>query len=1062
MPESRWFVLIVLLLMETIKFRGSIDALSLHCLQNERQALLGFKQGLRDPSNRLASWVGEDCCKWEGVGCNNTTGHVVKLDLRNPFPFNVFDKTKGYDMPYNRASLHATEVNSSLLELKHLNHLDLSWNNFSGIQIPKFFGSFQQLEYLNLSSALFGGIVPHHLGNLSSLRSLDLSLPVVNYANIPELAVDASHWMSNLFSLQYLDMSQVDFSNMLSGSSLQPIILLPSLSELHLSGCMLRMMPSLFESDQNLTSLVILDLSSNGISGPIPNAIQNMTSLKELDLSYNLFNSSGPIFDEIRNLHQLKILDLTSNQFDGKTIEHFGNSTSPSIGINLEALLLSDNELDGYLPNWLYLLGNLKTLDLSSNSFHGPIPAYFGDFRALRGLDLSGNKLTGSIPTSLGQVSLLEVLNLGANELSGLIPASLVSLSMLRVLNLNDNHFHGQIPMGFGRLSNLRQLDLSDNKLNETVAESLGQLSELTLIDLSNNSLSGVLSEVHFARLSKLEVLYLQMNSFSLNIRHGWIPPFQLTSINLQSCEVGPQFPGWLQTQTQCTTLVLSNASISDSIPNWFQNFSSQLSYLDLSDNKIYGKLPDFLQSSYPDVRLFLSSNRFEGPLPHFPSNVMILDLSKNTITGPIPSNIGDMLPTLDLLVLSDNHINGSIPISLCKMNKLKYLDLSKNKISGTLPQCWSASQILTVIDLASNKLSGTVPSSIGQLSTLGTLRLSNNNFQGSISSALRHCTSLSILDLGDNLLSGMIPTWIGEELTLLRILRLRANNFTGPIPPNLCHLTDLQIMDLGFNNLSGTVPSCVGNWSGMILRQTTEEDDFIIAWTSYADKLEQVIKGREFEYMKILSLLRNLDLSGNNLVGQIPDDLTRLSGLNGLNLSGNHLRGNIPEMIGQMKSLESFDISKNRLSGTIPQSISSLSRLSHLNLSYNNLSGRIPTGSQLQTFDDTSIYIGNQELCGPPLEKKCLGDEPPQSPKNVDNNEEDELQISMFYIGMISGFAVGIWGVFGVLLLKKTWRYAYFRFADDIKDHLLLSITIGIVRLKKKLTFNHVENVTH
>uniref|UniRef100_F6HAB4 Leucine-rich repeat-containing N-terminal plant-type domain-containing protein n=1 Tax=Vitis vinifera TaxID=29760 RepID=F6HAB4_VITVI len=56
------------------------------CLEVEKEALLKFKQGLTDPSGRLSSWVGEDCCKRRGVSCYNRTGCVIKLKLGNPFP----------------------------------------------------------------------------------------------------------------------------------------------------------------------------------------------------------------------------------------------------------------------------------------------------------------------------------------------------------------------------------------------------------------------------------------------------------------------------------------------------------------------------------------------------------------------------------------------------------------------------------------------------------------------------------------------------------------------------------------------------------------------------------------------------------------------------------------------------------------------------------------------------------------------------------------------------------------------------------------------------------------
>ena len=59
------------------------------CIEMEREAPLKIKEGL-NPSRRLSSWVGEDCCKWLGVGCSNQTSNVIKLDLKTPFCFTFY------------------------------------------------------------------------------------------------------------------------------------------------------------------------------------------------------------------------------------------------------------------------------------------------------------------------------------------------------------------------------------------------------------------------------------------------------------------------------------------------------------------------------------------------------------------------------------------------------------------------------------------------------------------------------------------------------------------------------------------------------------------------------------------------------------------------------------------------------------------------------------------------------------------------------------------------------------------------------------------------------------
>ncbi|KAJ4953529.1 hypothetical protein NE237_030361 [Protea cynaroides] len=162
----------------------------------ERKALLKFKEGINDRTGRLSSWTGKNCCRWRGVGCSNRTGRVVQLNLRNPLQYQYYSEDT-YES-YDRSCLSG-EINPSLLSLKYLNFLDLSMNNFLGIKIPQFLGSFKKLRYLNISNSFFAGTVPPHLGNLSSLRHLDLSCWVSWYnQGSSGLRVENLHWISRL------------------------------------------------------------------------------------------------------------------------------------------------------------------------------------------------------------------------------------------------------------------------------------------------------------------------------------------------------------------------------------------------------------------------------------------------------------------------------------------------------------------------------------------------------------------------------------------------------------------------------------------------------------------------------------------------------------------------------------------------------------------------------------------------------------------------------------------------------------------------------------------------
>ncbi|KAL9411726.1 hypothetical protein AB3S75_045349 [Citrus x aurantiifolia] len=136
--------------------------------------------------------------------------------------------------------------------------------------------------------------------------------------------------------------------------------------------------------------------------------------------------------------------------------------------------------------------------------------------------------------------------------------------------------------------------------------------------------------------------------------------------------------------------------------------------------------------------------------------------------------------------------------------------------------------------------------------------------------------------------------------------------------------------------------------------------------------------------------------------------------GLIASNLSRNNLIGAIPPKIGQLKSLDFLDLSRNRFSGSIPSGLAQLSHLGVLDLSDNNSSGKIPLGTQIQSFNP-SVYAGNLELCGLPLQNKCPDEESAPCPgieddANTPEDEDDQFITLGFYMSLILGFCVGFW----------------------------------------------------
>ncbi|CDP15614.1 unnamed protein product [Coffea canephora] len=474
-------------------------------------------------------------------------------------------------------------------------------------------------------------------------------------------------------------------------------------------------------------------------------------------------------------------------------------------------------------------------------------------------------------------------LGLSCGQLQGVIHpnTTLFHLSHLRRLNLAFNNFTGsQISHRFGSLKSLTHLNLSGSNFQGEVASEISHLSNLISLDLSYNN----------------------------------YPRYEPSN-----------FEAMLQNLTHLRELSLYSVNISSELR---VNFSSSLTYLDLTNTGIRGNLP--------------------GDVFHLP-NMRVLSLGDN-------ENLTVSLPKLNCSI----------------SNSLRQLSLRGTNFSAELPDLIGCIGSLNSLNLGYCQISGVIPESIGNLTQLTELYLENNHLRGKIPDKFSISQKISSLLLRDNLLSGNIPISL-LNLTHLGILDLSSNQLSGSIPPSIFTVPTLSVLDLSSNLFTGVGrdlyvdPNKLQNNAFNSEAPWNTTNNVSISYSNFMHLGLSSCQIKEFpEFLRNSERLYFLDLSNNMIRGEIPSWFMSKTfvKLHNLNLSHNFLTGTI-DQLPVTPDLASLDVCSNSLQGPIPSSICDPSYLWILDLSNNNLSGPIPqclgnSSRYLETMD-----LGNNSLFG-------------------------------------------------------------------------------------------------
>ncbi|CAH9071252.1 unnamed protein product [Cuscuta epithymum] len=351
---------------------------------------------------------------------------------------------------------------------------------------------------------------------------------------------------------------------------------------------------------------------------------------------------------------------------------------------------------------------------------------------------------------------------------------------------------------------------------------------------------------------------------------------------------------------------------------------------------------------------LSLSGNSFTGrvvPALGYMTSLQYLDLSGNQFYGPVPARLYDLWG-LNYLNLSNNNFSSGLPSGIGNLQQLKVLDLHSNELWGDVQELLSELRNVEYLDLSGNSFFGSLPSSRNNVSSLANtlqhMNLSHNKLASGFFSAdsIKMFLNLRVLDLGNNKLTGQLPS-IGS-LPNLKVLRLANNQLYGSIPDELLQ-EGLVELDLGSNGFSGSLEKV----NSTTLRTLNISSNFLSGFPSsignclIVDLSSNELTGDISAIESWEANLEVLDLSSNGLTGSLPPNLTsQFQQLTSLSINNNSVSGNLPPSLLTSSRLVKLDLSANEIDGDIPPTYFASSTLMTLNLSGNHLTGLIPLGA--------------------------------------------------------------------------------------------------------------------
>ncbi|CAN1347034.1 Probable LRR receptor-like serine/threonine-protein kinase At3g47570 [Linum perenne] len=265
----------------------------------------------------------------------------------------------------------------------------------------------------------------------------------------------------------------------------------------------------------------------------------------------------------------------------------------------------------------------------------------------------------------MGSMNMLQFLIVAGNNLPGDLG---LSLPRLRSLSVALNGFTGSIPPSLSNASNLIEFQMQDNNFTGSMP-SMGSSRNLMRFFIQNNSLgTGLADDLSF-----------------------------------------------ISSLTNASSLVfidIADNNFGGTIPEHIGNLATTLTTLQLSGNKITGRIPSGIENLVSLYKFEAFQNNLSGTIPSTMGrlrNLGSLDLSHNMLSGTIPASLGSCV-RLESLMLQGNLLQGHIPPSLSSLRGVQKLDVSRNNLSGQIPKFFGEFRSLELLNMSYNNFEGEVP----------------------------------------------------------------------------------------------------------------------------------------------------------------------------------------------------------------------------------------------------------------------------------------------------------------------------------------------------------------